>query len=919
MVRCFSCTAAVPDASRFCPSCGTRFQDADEMPTVLSQVLVSQARQTSPHSFGAGAITSDPSSSQRFLPGAMLAGRFRIIGLVGRGGMGEVYRADDLRLGQPVALKFLPEELERDPYRLERFFAEVRTARQISHPNVCRVHDVQEVDGHHFLSMEFVDGEDLATLLRRIGRLPEDRAVQIARQLCAGLAAAHKQGILHRDLKPANVMIDGRGGVRITDFGLAALAKDVQQGEVHAGTPGYMAPEQIEGREVSVRSDVYALGLVLYELFTGKPAFRAPTMAEMRRLQQDTMPVSPTSHLPDLDPAVERVILRCLERDPEERPASALSVAAALPGGNPLAAALAAGETPSPEMVAAAGPRGGLRAGSAWACLVAVILGIAGTMLAEGIAGWPARLPLDKSPEALVENAQRILGRLGIDNERIDSAHGFSASRECYDYLTRTSDAGLDAVAEPGQLLLSFAYRQSAQNLVPYNIAGVVTRDDPDRDPGDVSMTLDLHGRLVRMLVTPQRYEDEPGEAPVREADWSALFDSAGLAIEAFTPVEPSVRPEIFADARRAWSGTLADFADMPVRIEAASLGGLPVYFEKVVPFETYWSAETEAQGSDRSSTVEQVGEWVIIGFLFALAGGAVFLALRNLRLGRGDRRGVARLACGIAVLRMLNWLWTAEHAPDVAGETYLFLVALGGALSLALLTWVLYVALEPYVRRLWPESLVSWSRLLAGRVRDPLVGRDVLFGVTIGCSAHLLINVLVYLAEGFEILPSIPHYPFLGTLRGGRYAVGQLFQVPIVGLAVTLAYLLLFLLLRIFLRKQRIAVVAFGLVAIALQLLQFVSLSGELSFAGIAFGVAVGVFASALLLISLVRFGIVATTAMAASGNLLAVYPITSDTSAFYFGSALIGPLAIVALAAYGFRTAFNETPAEIAIESAA
>src|SRR6185503_10346091 len=153
-----------------------------------------------------------------------LAGRYRIVALAGRGGMGEVYRAEDLTLGQPVALKFLPPDVARDPDRLARFHQEVRVARQVSHPSVCRVYDIGEADGQHFLSMEYVDGEDLASLMRRIGRLPSSKALELARQLCAGLAAAHDRGVLHRDLKPANVMIDGRGRVRIADFGLAGLA-----------------------------------------------------------------------------------------------------------------------------------------------------------------------------------------------------------------------------------------------------------------------------------------------------------------------------------------------------------------------------------------------------------------------------------------------------------------------------------------------------------------------------------------------------------------------------------------------------------------------------------------------------------------------------------------------------------------------
>ena len=265
-----------------------------------------------------------------FPPGAILGERYRIVGLLGRGGMGEVYRADDLKLGQAVALKFLPKAVSNDEALLARFHAEVRLARQVSHPNVCRIYDIGEIEGRHFLSMEYVDGEDLASLLKRIGHLPVEKAVEIARQLCAGLHAAHEKGVLHRDLKPANVMLDGRGRVRITDFGLAVAAEEAANvGEV-SGTPAYMAPEQLAGKPASVRSDLYALGLVLYEVATGKRAFDAPTLAEMRRKHEQEPPAAPSNVLAGFDPAVERVILRCLEKDPRARPSSAVQVAGSL-------------------------------------------------------------------------------------------------------------------------------------------------------------------------------------------------------------------------------------------------------------------------------------------------------------------------------------------------------------------------------------------------------------------------------------------------------------------------------------------------------------------------------------------------------------------------------------------------------------
>src|SRR5688572_18656917 len=211
----------------------------------------------------------------RFVSGTILADRYRIVGLLGRGGMGEVYRADDLKLSQPVALKFLPDHFLSDGAALARFHREVRVARQVSHKNVCRVYDIGEIDGRHYLSMEFIKGEELSSLLRRIGRLPTDKALQIARQVCAGLGAAHDSGILHRDLKPANIMIDADGNARITDFGIAGLAEEIREDEMAAGTPAYMAPEQLDGKPPTVRSDIYSLGLVLYELFTGKRAYEA--------------------------------------------------------------------------------------------------------------------------------------------------------------------------------------------------------------------------------------------------------------------------------------------------------------------------------------------------------------------------------------------------------------------------------------------------------------------------------------------------------------------------------------------------------------------------------------------------------------------------------------------------------------------
>src|SRR3954471_20482715 len=200
-----------------CPRCRGPLASPDAVCSTCEDTFAETALGTEP------ANTPVNPAARAFVPGAMLLERYRIVSLLGRGGMGEVYRADDLTLGQQVALKFLPPALGRDKAALRRFRNEVRIARQVSHPNVCRVYDIGEVDGLAYLTMEYIDGEDLASLLRRIGKLPEEKALEIARQLCAGLAAAHEQGVVHRDLKPGNIMLNGKGQVRITDFGLANL------------------------------------------------------------------------------------------------------------------------------------------------------------------------------------------------------------------------------------------------------------------------------------------------------------------------------------------------------------------------------------------------------------------------------------------------------------------------------------------------------------------------------------------------------------------------------------------------------------------------------------------------------------------------------------------------------------------------
>ena len=308
-MKCLACDAEIAGpAADFCPSC-------------RAQLALGAARLPDAH---IGAADVRDHRTPPLASGTVIANRYRIVRRLGSGGMGTVYQADDLTLHTPVALKFLNAAATGNLRRLELFLNEIRTARQITHPNVCRMFDIGEIDGQLFLSMEHVEGEDLASLLRRIGRLSEDKAVSIGLEICRGLDAAHARGILHRDLKPSNLMIDASGHAKVMDFGLAYFVRGADGVVEIAGTPAYMAPEQHLG-EASVQSDIYALGLVLYELFTGRKADTDPRSDDPAGSSPP-----PTLALDDLSPIIERVINHCLERDPRLRPSSAGAVAAAL-------------------------------------------------------------------------------------------------------------------------------------------------------------------------------------------------------------------------------------------------------------------------------------------------------------------------------------------------------------------------------------------------------------------------------------------------------------------------------------------------------------------------------------------------------------------------------------------------------------
>jgi serine/threonine protein kinase/tetratricopeptide (TPR) repeat protein len=300
---------------------GRRYQNAQEL---LEELNAAEAPRSSSHASVSGV----------FAPGMILGSRYLIEAEAGEGGMGKVYRARDLDLDRTVALKIVRPELASDPNGLLRLKHEISLASQISHRNVLRIHDLGEADGLRFVSMAWADGEDLSHLLRRYGSLPEERIVQLAIEMCEGLAAAHEQGIVHRDLKPSNVLLDSAGRACIADFGLARMVETQQQflsraGEVH-GTPRYMSPEQAEGKLVDSRSDIYSLGLILYEMSTGKIPFKDDSVFQTLALRVAEIPQSPKLVNPALSEKLVAIILRCLERDPRNRYATTRELLSAL-------------------------------------------------------------------------------------------------------------------------------------------------------------------------------------------------------------------------------------------------------------------------------------------------------------------------------------------------------------------------------------------------------------------------------------------------------------------------------------------------------------------------------------------------------------------------------------------------------------
>jgi hypothetical protein len=824
----------------------------------------------------------------------MLSDRYRIVALLGTGGMGEVYRADDTKLGQPVALKFLPRSMRDDLSRIERLYSEVRLGRQVSHPNVCRLYDVGEWEGNHFLAMEYVDGEDLASLIRRIGKLPNEKALEIVREICAGIAAAHALGIVHRDLKPANIMLDGRGHVRVTDFGLAVVAEDLAERREIAGTPAYMAPEQLSGGRVTDKSDLYALGLILFEIFTGRKLFDGISAADpaSRRSALRTLTASGDSR--DLDPVMQRVIARCVEEAPEARPASIHSVIAALPGGDALQAAIEAGETPSPQMVAAAGEVGDLKPLVAWSILALAVVAFIGVALLFPKTVLIRMVPLEKPPEALIERAREMLAAGGHVGGVRDTAHAIQTDD---DFLRKMARRGFSLKEQQGIAdirpgVLFFSYRESPIPLVAGSVQGKVTdKDPPVTEPGMRHVTLDAKGRLMSLVAVPQERASGKPQAPV---DWSKFFAFAGGDIDGLREVPANWTAPVDADEKKSWEGHYRDVPGQKIRIEAGSFDGKPVWFRIAGP----WSPPRAAEvwrggygGDDFGATIFQV----VNGLVLILA---AIIARRNLRRSRGDRKTAMRLAIAMFTVYVIGHLLRVDHVTIPGDERDLLERGVANGLLVAAETFVLYLALEPLVRRRWPHTLIGWTRLFSGRYRDPMIGRDLLVGTCTGILMALVLLTMVIAPSLFGRPMLAPLADWASPLLGLRHLIFSWVVSLMRGVPLALFLVLLLPLALMLLRRRNLAVVAiwilFSLFAVGTHPLHL-----ALPFAAVAAG---------LFIFVMLRYGVLAAAIAAFVMGAIGAAPLTFDPDSWFFSRSMAFIVLLAVMLVYGFISSLGE-----------
>jgi serine/threonine-protein kinase len=497
-------------------------------------------------------------------------------------------------------------------------------------------------------------------------------------------------------------------------------------------------------------------------------------------------------------------------------------------------------------------------------------------------------VPFPYSAEVLATKAQEMLARLGYPERPTDSGYGFQSDSSYPRWLEKrdTSSGRWRQLASVRPPAVCFWYRTSPQRMTPQEFlngrAGLVlgANDPPRTLPGMTFISLDLSGRLTHLeAIMPDRETEVPAAGT---PDWSRLFAEAGLDKATFRSVAPEWKGPAGADARAAWIGPGADASGAELRVEAAAHRGRPMFFSLISP----WTEPADVVAAQDSLEAADI---VAFTLLVTVLGFAILLAIRNIRSSRADSRGAMRLAVAVGLAMLASGLLESRIALSPFVDLSTLVTVISGAAFYGVMTWTLYVALEPHARRRWPQMLVSWSRLLEGRWRDPLVGRDLLVGGTIGMALHLMLAI-------HELFKASPQSPVLvaNTWMGLREALAGIPYLLPQSVWVAFWMLLLLVVLRIVLRREWLAMAAF------VVLLSAVDIVAEPSPANIALLLA----SDAILVVTATRFGLLSVFALLASGPLVFRYGASLTPPAPLVGLTMLGLVAVLAPGVFGFFT---------------
>jgi serine/threonine-protein kinase len=544
-------------------------------------------------------------------------------------------------------------------------------------------------------------------------------------------------------------------------------------------------------------------------------------------------------------------------------------------------------------MVAAAGQKTAMKPLYAVACLVGIIAGLLAFTYLNGKQSLVLNSSLHHPPEVMASKARAVITQLGYSDQSADSAYGYDADQVCSDYYDKLSKSPdrWQPVREGKTPAVHFWYRQSPRDLVPNkeriftgsNFPLVVTASDPPENvSGMIGVKLNPRGQLIRFGVVPPQIIE--ANAKTSEPDWKQAFDLAGLDFARFTPTTAQWMPNPpgACDLQMAWTGVYGDQPELPIRVEAAAYRGKLVSFQIIAPY-------TQASRSTPWTTAEKSSQAFKTVVFFAILLGAIFFTRHNLRQGRGDRKGALRLTAFTFVTMLLGAVLGSAWDPINLIRT--FVAHTGNALYQSIWIGLLYLALEPFLRRRWPPALITWSRVLQGKLRDAVVGRDALIGI-LWASLSYPVFLLPMVAEGKLTNDAWFIHNLLGVRYGFAWMLGQ------VGWAIFFAFacFLLFFLLMLLTRRQWIA----GSITVLLSLVYAI-------LDGAPLNIAVGLFYYSGLVLVLLRYGLWATAVSIFAGSIINVSCLTLQFSAWYAGGAILGFVVLLALAGFAFYTSLG------------